>query len=123
MTHHAPYIQFQVYSGLMQPTGTSERLELLARHQESFQHTTMAASSWNATHDTFISTEAGVDDLTMLDVSHNDITHVSLIPVGQVIAYPLTSLDLSYAKLSSLEDVALGCLSTLRTLNPIHNSL
>jgi len=60
--------------------------------------------------------------LATLNVSHNDITQVSLIPVRPVMAYPLTSLDLSYAKLSSLEDVALGCLSTLRTLNLAHNS-
>ncbi|KIJ92315.1 hypothetical protein K443DRAFT_135321 [Laccaria amethystina LaAM-08-1] len=60
--------------------------------------------------------------LTTLHVSHNDITQVSLIPVGPGMAYLLTSLDFSYAKLSSLEDVALGCLSTLRTLNLAHNS-
>ena len=60
--------------------------------------------------------------LTRLDVSHNDITQVSLIPVEPMMVYALTSLDLSYAKLSSLEDVALGCLSTLLTLNLAHNS-
>jgi adenylate cyclase len=60
--------------------------------------------------------------LTTLHVSHNDITQVSLIPVGPGMAYLLTTLDFSYAKLSSLEDVALGCLSTLRTLNLAHNS-
>jgi adenylate cyclase len=61
--------------------------------------------------------------LAKLDVSHNDITKLSLIPgpVGRS-PYSLMSLDLSYAKLSSLDDIALGTLTSLRTLKLDHNS-
>ena len=62
--------------------------------------------------------------LTTLDASHNDITQLSLVlgPMGRP-PYALTSLDMSYAKLSSLDDIALGQLSSLRTLKFNHNSI
>ena len=62
-------------------------------------------------------------DLTTLDASHNDITQLSLLPgpMGKP-PYALTSLDISYAKLSSL-DIALGQISSLRTLKFDHNSI
>ncbi|TFK22219.1 adenylate cyclase [Coprinopsis marcescibilis] len=62
-------------------------------------------------------------NLTTLAVSHNDITQLSLIPgpLGRS-PYSLTSLDLSYAKLSSLDDLALGTLTSLRTLRLDHNA-
>ena len=62
--------------------------------------------------------------LTTLDASHNDITQLTLVPgpLGRS-PYALTSLDISYAKLSSLDNVALGQLSSLRTLKLDHNSI
>jgi len=62
--------------------------------------------------------------LTSLDASYNDITQLSLVPgpMGKL-PYALTSLDLSYAKLSSLDDLALSQLSSLRTLKLDHNSI
>ncbi|KDR67476.1 hypothetical protein GALMADRAFT_258050 [Galerina marginata CBS 339.88] len=62
--------------------------------------------------------------LNTLDASHNDITQISLVPgpMGKP-PYALTLLDLSYAKLSSLDDLALGQLSSLRTLKLDHNSI
>ncbi|RDB15590.1 Adenylate cyclase [Hypsizygus marmoreus] len=61
--------------------------------------------------------------LTTLDASHNEITQLSLVPgpVGRF-PYALTSLDISYAKLSSLDGLALGQLSSLRILRLDHNS-
>jgi adenylate cyclase len=61
--------------------------------------------------------------LTTLAASHNEITQLSLIPgpVGRS-PYALTSLDISYAKLSSLDDLALGQLSSLRHLRLDHNT-
>lgn len=61
--------------------------------------------------------------LKTLVASHNDITQLALRPT----AYgrspcALTSLDISHAKLSSLDDLALGQLSSLRTLRLDHNS-
>ncbi|TFK44092.1 hypothetical protein BDQ12DRAFT_701704 [Crucibulum laeve] len=61
--------------------------------------------------------------LTTLDVSHNDITKLALIPgpVGRC-PYALSSLDLSYAKLSTLDDQVLAELTSLHTLRLDHNS-
>ncbi|KAI0058114.1 PP2C-domain-containing protein [Artomyces pyxidatus] len=52
-----------------------------------------------------------------IDVSHNDITQVSLIlgPVGQIPA-TLTTLNVSHAKLSSLDDDILAHLNSLENL-------
>ncbi|KAJ7025687.1 adenylate cyclase [Mycena alexandri] len=61
--------------------------------------------------------------LTVLDVSHNDITElvVSRGPIGSA-PFGLTSLDLSNAKLSVLEDATLAQLTSLRTLKLDRNS-
>ncbi|KAF9557477.1 hypothetical protein CPC08DRAFT_668636 [Agrocybe pediades] len=62
--------------------------------------------------------------LTTFDVSHNDITRLSLIPGPMSkLPYALTMLDLSYGKLSSLDDLVLSQLSSLRTLKLDHNSI
>ncbi|KAJ7152047.1 adenylate cyclase [Mycena filopes] len=61
--------------------------------------------------------------LTILDVSHNDITELAVCrgPIGTA-PFGLTSLDLSNAKLSVLEDVTLAQLTSLRTLKLDRNS-
>jgi adenylate cyclase len=61
-------------------------------------------------------------NLTALDVSHNDITHLSLAPCPTGPIYALTSLDISHAKLSSLDDLALAQLSSLAYLKLDYNS-
>ncbi len=62
--------------------------------------------------------------LLKLKVAHNDITQISFIPgpLGKL-PYTLTSLDLSYAKLSSLGDQVLSHLHSLRILKLDHNSI
>ncbi|KDR67848.1 hypothetical protein GALMADRAFT_79438 [Galerina marginata CBS 339.88] len=62
--------------------------------------------------------------LNIVDASHNNITQISLVPgpVGKP-RYALTLLDISYAKLTSLDDLALGQLFSLRTLKLDHNSI
>ena len=62
--------------------------------------------------------------LTTLNVGHNDVTQISLIPgpLGQS-PYALISLDLSYAKLSSLDKLALSQLVSLTELMLDHNSI
>ncbi|KAF9227119.1 hypothetical protein BS17DRAFT_727058 [Gyrodon lividus] len=57
---------------------------------------------------------------TTLDVSYNDITLLKLVPSMQT-PYALTSLDVSHAKLSSLDDFALSHLSALQHLKLDHN--
>ncbi|KAH8107641.1 hypothetical protein BXZ70DRAFT_911846 [Cristinia sonorae] len=61
--------------------------------------------------------------LSSLDASHNDITQLTVAPgpVGQ--PYALTCLDISYTKLSSLDEVALAHLSSLLTLRVCHNAI
>lgn len=61
--------------------------------------------------------------LHSLDASQNDITQLTLLPgpVGQPFA--LQTLDISHAKLSSLDDLALSHLITLHTLKIDHNSI
>lgn len=61
--------------------------------------------------------------LKTLDASHNDITKLTLVP-GPIgcSPYALTSLDISHAKLSSLDEFALGQLTSLETLKLDHNS-
>ncbi|KAJ7769449.1 adenylate cyclase [Mycena metata] len=61
--------------------------------------------------------------LTVLDVSHNDITDLATFrgPIGSA-PFGLTSLDLSNAKLSVLEDATLAQLTSLRTLKLDRNS-
>ncbi|KAJ6576070.1 adenylate cyclase [Mycena vulgaris] len=62
--------------------------------------------------------------LTALDVSHNDITELSLRRPSSISKpFALTSLDISNAKLSVLEDETLGQLVSLRTLKLDRNSL
>lgn len=64
--------------------------------------------------------------LSTLEASHNDITRITLIVIPALLAtgnpYALTSLDISHAKLSSLDEFALGQLSSLETLKLDHNS-
>lgn len=61
--------------------------------------------------------------LKTLDASHNDITQITLAPGPTGCnPYALTSLDISHAKLSSLDEFALGQLSSLETLKLDHNS-
>lgn len=62
--------------------------------------------------------------LIKLELAHNDITQISLIP-GPLGKPPdtLTLLDLSYAKLSSLGDQVLDHLHSLRVLKLDHNSI
>lgn len=61
--------------------------------------------------------------LRQLDASHNDITQLTVLPgpIGQ--PYALTSLDISHAKLSALDDRALAQLTALETLKIDHNSI
>ncbi|KAF8233382.1 L domain-like protein [Tricholoma matsutake] len=58
--------------------------------------------------------------LATLDASHNEITQLELL--SGVGGYALTSLDISHAKLSSLDGLALGTLSSLRILRLDHNT-
>ncbi|KAF7977720.1 hypothetical protein HWV62_2778 [Athelia sp. TMB] len=64
--------------------------------------------------------------LNTLDASHNDITRITLVVNPENAAerapYALTSLDISHAKLSSLDEFALAQLSSLETLKLDHNS-
>ncbi|KAF5333017.1 hypothetical protein D9758_015183 [Tetrapyrgos nigripes] len=62
-------------------------------------------------------------NLSSIDASHNELTKVSLVPgpIGQA-PYNLQSLDISHARLSTLDDVAIAELSALRTLKLDHNS-
>lgn len=55
--------------------------------------------------------------LKRIDISHNDITQISLAPgpMGQI-PISLTYLNVSSAKLSSLDDLALGQLTSLEEL-------
>lgn len=63
-------------------------------------------------------------NLTTFTLSHNDITSPSIVagPISKV-TYPLTSLDLSYAQLSTLDQIAVSLLPALRTLNVSHNKI
>ncbi|KIJ57955.1 hypothetical protein HYDPIDRAFT_171456 [Hydnomerulius pinastri MD-312] len=57
---------------------------------------------------------------TSLDVSYNDITLLKLVPTMHT-PYALVSLDVSHAKLSSLDDFAFSHLSALQHLKLDHN--
>ncbi|KAJ7354480.1 hypothetical protein DFH08DRAFT_738557 [Mycena albidolilacea] len=61
--------------------------------------------------------------LTTLDASHNEITQLTLVrgPVGRS-PFALTSLDISHAKLSLLDDYTLSQLTSLRRLKLDSNS-
>ena len=62
--------------------------------------------------------------LMTLDASHNDITQLTLPPgPAGCNSYALKSLDISHAKLSSLDDLALSQLSSLQSLKIDHNSI
>ncbi|OBZ70825.1 Adenylate cyclase [Grifola frondosa] len=61
--------------------------------------------------------------LKQLDASQNDITQLIVVPgpLGQPFA--LTSLDISHAKLSALDELALSHLTALEVLRIDHNSI
>ncbi|OSX65692.1 hypothetical protein POSPLADRAFT_1177202 [Postia placenta MAD-698-R-SB12] len=61
--------------------------------------------------------------LKHLDVSHNDITQLTVIPGPLRQPYALTHLDLSNGKLSALDEHALAQLTVLETLRFDHNSI
>lgn len=61
--------------------------------------------------------------LKQLDASHNDITQLNLVPGPLGLPYALTTLNLSYAKLSTLDELALAQLTALEVLFIDHNSL
>lgn len=62
--------------------------------------------------------------LQSLDASRNDITQLTLLP-GPLGAQPfaMVTLDISHAKLSSLDELALAQLTSLRTLKVDHNAI
>ncbi|GJE90159.1 adenylate cyclase-like protein [Phanerochaete sordida] len=62
--------------------------------------------------------------LKSLDASHNDITQLTLLP-GPLGAQPfaMVTLDISHAKLSSLDELALAQLTSLRTLKVDYNAI
>ncbi|TFL03004.1 adenylate cyclase-like protein [Pterulicium gracile] len=81
--------------------------------------------SLRADHNTVHALDLSIGSrMSSLDVSHNDITRISLLPgpIGKT-PYNLVSLDISYAKLSSLDDLALSQLTSLQTLKLDHNAL
>ncbi|KAI0630147.1 hypothetical protein C8Q77DRAFT_1064053 [Trametes polyzona] len=61
--------------------------------------------------------------LKQLDASHNDITQLTLVPGPLGLPYALTTLNLSHAKLSTLDDLALAQLTALEVLHIDHNSI
>ncbi|KAJ3525072.1 hypothetical protein NM688_g8460 [Phlebia brevispora] len=61
--------------------------------------------------------------LHSLDASHNDITQLALLPGPSHLRFSLQTLDISHAKLSSLDDLALSQLTTLHALKIDHNSI
>ncbi|KZT04263.1 adenylate cyclase-like protein, partial [Laetiporus sulphureus 93-53] len=58
-----------------------------------------------------------------LDASHNDITQLALAPGPLDQPFALTSLDISHAKLSALDERALAQLTALEVLRIDHNSI
>ncbi|KAJ8583132.1 L domain-like protein, partial [Rhizopogon salebrosus TDB-379] len=59
-----------------------------------------------------------------LDISHNDITFLEFAPTASPrVSHSLTVLDVSYAKLSSLDTLDFSQLPSLRTLVLDHNEL
>ncbi len=59
-----------------------------------------------------------------LIASHNDIIQLTLTPTIQGrLPYSLILLDFSYAKLYSIDELALGELSLLRVLKLDHNAI
>ncbi|KAF7790733.1 hypothetical protein EIP86_001689 [Pleurotus ostreatoroseus] len=61
--------------------------------------------------------------LHVLDASHNEITQLTLFPSLNTRQFALQTLDISHAKLSSLDDLALSQLTCLYTLKVDHNSI
>jgi len=59
--------------------------------------------------------------LKILDVSHNDITHISFQPSLHS-PRDLAELNISHAKLSSIDDTTLGSLTSLQSLYISHNT-
>ncbi|KAJ7090876.1 adenylate cyclase [Mycena belliarum] len=73
----------------------------------------------NALHDLVLSLGPS---LTTLDASHNEITQLSIVPGPIGRPFALTSLDISNAKLSLLDDYTLSQLTSLRRLKLDNNS-
>ncbi|KIP03447.1 hypothetical protein PHLGIDRAFT_130133 [Phlebiopsis gigantea 11061_1 CR5-6] len=61
--------------------------------------------------------------LQTLDVSHNDITQLTPLPGDAGQPFAMVHLDISHAKLSSLDELALSQLTSLHTLRVDHNAL
>ncbi|ESK88746.1 adenylate cyclase [Moniliophthora roreri MCA 2997] len=74
------------------------------------------SADWNALHAMSLSVGPHV---TTIDATHNEITGLSLIP-GRT-PHQLSSLDISHARLSSLDDKILGQLPALKKLKLDHN--
>lgn len=61
--------------------------------------------------------------LQSLNASHNDITLLTRLPGGTGQPFAMVTLDISHAKLSSLDELALSQLTSLQTLRVDHNAL
>lgn len=74
----------------------------------------------NAVHALDLVVGPGMEDL---DASHNDITQLTVLSgLSPTVCFRLTCLNLSYAKLSSLDDTAFSHLTALKTLRIDHNA-
>ncbi|KAG7098211.1 hypothetical protein E1B28_000179 [Marasmius oreades] len=72
------------------------------------------SADWNALHKLTLSVSPSV---TTIDATYNEVTHLELAPgpVGRT-PYSLTSLDISHARLSCLDDDVIEQLFSLKTL-------
>lgn len=62
-------------------------------------------------------------ELHHLDASHNDITVLTAPHASETLLFTMTTLDISHAKLSSLDNLALSQLTSLEKLKVDHNSI
>ncbi|KAK1221275.1 cysteinyl-tRNA synthetase [Marasmius sp. AFHP31] len=77
------------------------------------------SADWNALHEVNLSVGPYV---TTIDATHNEITQLSLVPgpIGHT-QYSLSSLDVSHARLSSLDDRLVEQLTSLKHLKLDYN--